>query len=103
MAKDAKWYAGLVRNAYAQTTEEKLINLETAEFIEHLAAELEAVKRERDALKHDFLSLACEGFSSCYFCAHFKPDEAPCKHTLEIGAEDIGDCFEWRGVKETEV
>ena len=68
--------------------------------IDNLMEQLELVKRERDALKHDFLSLACEGFSSCYFCKHFKPDEAPCRHTLEIGAEDIGDCFEWRGVQE---
>lgn len=66
--------------------------------IDNLTDQLELVKRERDAVKRDFLSLACEGFSSCYFCAHFKPDEAPCKHTLEIGAEDIGDCFEWRGL-----
>ena len=35
--------------------------------IDNLMEQLELAKRERDALKHDFLSLACEGFSSCYF------------------------------------
>lgn len=68
--------------------------------IDNLMEQLELVKRERDALKHDFLSLACEGFSSCYFCKHYAPSMTVCKHTEEIGAEDIGDCFDWRGVQE---
>lgn len=49
MAKDAKWYAGWLRMATTPTVEEKLTVIETADFIENLAAELEAVKRERDA------------------------------------------------------
>lgn len=64
---------------------------------ERLEKELADVKRERDALKHDFLSLACDGFSTCCLCNHFAPSEIICKHSMEIGAEDIGDCFAWRG------
>lgn len=75
-------------------TMEELLRCEVAT----LKDDLETVKRERDALKHDFLSLVCTWQSSCSLCKHFKPDEAPCKHTVEIGAEDIGDCFEWRGL-----
>lgn len=55
MAKDAKWYAGWVRLANAQSAEEKLTNLETADFIENLAAELE---REKDHSKHGYDSAA---------------------------------------------
>ena len=93
MAKDAKWYAGWVRLANAQSAEEKLTNLETADFIENLAAELEAVKRERDAAVHD-LSKARD---CCHFCKHDAVYTSVCDEC------NAGSNFVWRGVQETEV
>lgn len=92
MAKDAKWYAGWVRNAYAQMAEEKQTNLEAAEFIEYIAAELEAVRRERDAAVHD-LSKARD---CCHFCKHDAVYTSVCDECKD------GSNFEWRGAQETE-
>ena len=47
---NAKWYANWVRMIPAQTAPEKMRNLEAADLIEALAAELEQVKQERDGL-----------------------------------------------------
>lgn len=66
--------------------------------IDNLMEQLELVKRERDSLWHDFISLACDGLSTCSLCKHFLADMTICEHTEEIGAEDIGDCFEWRSL-----
>lgn len=91
MAKDAKWYAGWVRNAYAQTAEEKLINLETADFIEALAAELEAVKRERDAA----VEMLRSNTHCCESCKHMPGYGYSCTSNPKAD----GSCWEWRGVK----
>ena len=95
MAKDAKWYAGWVRLANAQSADEKLTNLETAEFIENLAAELETVKRERDAL-----ITAIPHY--CDNCKHVDNayGEPPCpsREEYEFGDECTG--WEWLGLPE---
>lgn len=90
MAKNAKWYAGWVRNAYAQTAEEKQTNLEAADFIEYLAAELEAVKRERDALKRDLYMRVNGEVTTCYICKFL---EENCDREVEMD-----ECFVWRGL-----
>ena len=50
MMPDAKWYANWVRMIPAESAAEKMRNLEAADLIESLAAELEQVKQERDGL-----------------------------------------------------
>ena len=99
MAKDAKWYAGWVRLANAQSADEKLTNLETADFIESLAAELEKVKRERDAavrdIRHDCDTCkhkeACLSNDFCEECGHAESDNTPCCSCHNL-------CnWEWRG------
>lgn len=86
MAKDAKWYAEWLRLATAPTEDEiRLIN-ETADFIENLAAELEKVKRERDAAVRDILhgcdackhKGACLSDDFCEECEHAGSDNTPC-------------------------
>lgn len=94
MAKDAKWYASWVRLANAQSAEEKLTNLETAEFIENLAAELEAVKRERDAA----VEMLRTSPHCCESCKH-KPGYG---YSCTSVAKMDGSCYEWRGVQEDE-
>ena len=49
MNNDAKWYSEWVRLLPATTADEKMRNLEAADLILNMAAELEQVKRERDA------------------------------------------------------
>ena len=109
MAKDAKWYAGWVRNAYAQTAEEKQTNLEAAEFIEHLAVELENQEIKRDAMFEKAEQLECErdfllGYlenthmAPCDICKHEPEthDINDCAHIRKVGFP----CFEWRGLPE---
>lgn len=66
--------------------------------IDNLRWLLDRVERERDALKRDLLSITVDGYCSCSVCKYFSPSMTVCKHTEEIGAEDIGECFEWRGL-----
>ena len=98
---DAKWYANWVRMLPAESAPEKMRNLEAADLIESLVAELEQVKRERDAAVEDLRG-------ACAFCAHVRE----CLVTGCTG--DMGEackqcpcetCFhdsnwQWRGVKE---
>ena len=63
-----------------------------------LKAVLETVKRERDALRYDLLHLACDYIPACSICKHYTIDMKMCPHAEEIGAQDIDDCFEWRGL-----
>lgn len=100
---DAKWYASWVRMIPAESVPEKMRNLEAADLIESLAAELEQVKRERDAMfeqiesarscrtcKHDDF---CTGnVESCETCR--KRKKCPCNPSQP-------ECnWQWRGVKE---
>lgn len=94
MAKDAKWYASWVRSAYAQTAEEKLTNLEAADCIEALAAELEAVKRERGAAIMDLENASrCE---SCKYCLVSVREEPCCDCGCII--DGLREKWEWRGL-----
>lgn len=96
MAKDAKWYAGWLRMASTPTVEEKLTVIETAEFIENLAAELEAVKRERDAAIKDIPR-------ACGYCKHFVPKTYNCKSKKPCACiSGVNTEWEWRGVQEDE-
>lgn len=58
-----------------------------------LTAELETVKRERDALKHDLYLECYDSPHACYVCKHGQDGVTKCKR-------DMDDCFEWRGVQE---
>ncbi len=62
-------------------------------YIQQLEAELEAVKRERNAAVHD-LSKARD---CCHFCKHDAVYTSVCDEC------HAGSNFKWRGVQETEV
>lgn len=55
-----------------------------------LKAELETVKRERDALMHDLRIVGNSSFSVCVVCKHGDPCAVACQRA------DV-DCLEWRG------
>lgn len=63
--------------------------------IARLTAELETVKRERDALLHYLTNTT---IAPCDICKHepASHDINGCKHIREVGIP----CFEWSGVKE---
>lgn len=65
-----------------------------ADLIEALAAELEQVKRERDAAVEDLKDYCYTGKVMCHYCK-FLGNGRFCEN--ECGD---GECFEWRGVKE---
>lgn len=67
---------------------------EAADLIESLAAELEQVKRERDAAVADLKDYCYTGKVMCHYCK-FLGNGRFCEN--ECGD---GECFEWRGVKE---
>lgn len=71
----------------------KIINA-CADLIESLAAELEQVKRERDAAVADLKDYCYTGKVMCHYCK-FLGNGRFCEN--ECGD---GECFEWRGVKE---
>lgn len=58
-----------------------------------LTVELETVKRERDALKHDLYLECYDSPHACYVCKYGQDGVTKCKR-------DMDDCFEWRGVQE---
>lgn len=117
MSEDAKWYAEWVRNAFAQTAEEKLTNLEAAEFIVNLATELEIAKTqnqyisevasayEKDIEKlereRDFLLkyLTDSHWAACDICKH-EPEEGDINACERIREVKGASCFEWRGLQE---
>lgn len=72
-------------------TMEELLRCEVAT----LKAELEAVKRERDALMCDFETVASLTFSACIACKHSPGNGQNCPRCC-----DSLDCFEWRGMCE---
>lgn len=79
--------------------------LTTANLIESLCAELEQVKRERDAAVDDITESA-----PCFACKNFRRNGGECKGAKsclwamieceEFGEEYTGMSWEWRGVKE---
>lgn len=107
---DAKWYASWVRMIPAQTAPEKMRNLEAADLIESLAAELEQVKRERDAAVEDLRDadrIDCEHCASyddaateerCggadYLCDKCTRTDCPCRTCRDCSN------WTWRGVRE---
>lgn len=76
-----------------------------ADLIESLAAELEKVKRERDAAVDDITESA-----PCFACKNFRRNGGECKGAKsclwamieceEFDEEYTGMSWEWRGVKE---
>lgn len=78
---------------------------EAADLIESLAAELEQVKRERDAAVNDITESA-----PCFACKNFRRNGGECKGAKsclwamieceEFDEEYTGMSWEWRGVKE---
>lgn len=58
-----------------------------------LKAELETVKRERDALKRDLYFECYDSAHACYICKYGQNGVAQCQRDL-----DEDDCFVWRGV-----
>lgn len=106
---DAKWYANWVRMLPAESAAEKARNLEAADLIESLAAELEQVKQERDGLnillgqaqsmletrtrERDTAIAIAAGTPSCETCAHYMPGYfcPGCRNKSN---------WQWRGVKE---
>lgn len=101
---DAKWYASWVRMIPAESAAEKERNLEAADLIESLAAELERVKRERNAAIQDFELVS---ISLCRTCKNYRKPTAKwrkgsCVELPDASVTCVGSCswFEWRGVKE---
>ena len=113
---DAKWYANWVRMLPAESAPEKMRNLEAADLIETLAAELEQVKQERDGLSIKLTSAtsAAETYKrerdaavrelknkfGCTMCTHQAP-----KGFDDYIKNDCMDCinfcnWQWRGKKE---
>lgn len=92
---DAKWYANWVRMIPAETAPEKMRNLEAADLIESLAAELEQVKRERDAAVEE-LDHFCD---NCKYVDNAYGEE-PCPSRTEYDHCDRCPGWQWRGVKE---
>lgn len=93
---DAKWYANWVRMLPAESAPEKMRNLEAADLIESLAAELERVKRERGAAVKDVEELCKNPHSACHYCN---------SHSEKYVSNDCMDCvnacnWQWRGVRE---
>ena len=74
--------------------------LEVADLIESLSAELEQVKRERDAAVED---LSDHGML-CVLCMHENKavDEEPCKSCSHASTVNRHTNWQWRGVKEEE-
>lgn len=67
-----------------------------ADLIESLSAELEQVKRERDAAVEDILR-------GCHKCKHFKVMFNGCTPDYDCEYSDVcedGDHWQWRGVQE---
>lgn len=69
-----------------------------ADLIESLSAELEQVKRERDAAVEDFTE-AMKYSEGCIFCKHLNviDDDGGCDMPKILPGES---CWQWRGVKE---
>lgn len=57
MANDAKWYAGYLRIAYAESASVKMVFLEAADLIEDFSKDIEQVKRERDMAINELVRL----------------------------------------------
>lgn len=60
-------------------------------YIQQLEAELEAVKRERDAVLYDMKLVSMR--TLCGVCAYQNPDKKTCGRW-----EILDGCFEWRGL-----
>ena len=103
---DAKWYANWVRMIPAESAAEKMRNLEAADLIESLAAELEQVKRERNAAIRQLLEADKNNPFACSYCKH----DDVCDGRLAV----CGDCgmdgcpcntcinhsnWQWRGIQ----
>lgn len=71
---------------------------EAADLIESISAELEQVKRERDAAVEDFTE-AMKHSESCIFCKHLNviDDDGGCDMPKILPGES---CWQWRGAKE---
>lgn len=93
---DAKWYANWVRMLPAESAPEKMRNLEAADLIESLAAELEQVKRERDAAVEDIKIAAIH---LCDTCKHRMPDERCRRFGGRESDAIVCGMYEWRGAK----
>lgn len=113
---DAKWYASWVRMIPAETAPEKTRNLEAADLIESLAAELEQVKQERDGLSimlgqaqsmletrtRERDAAVEDILKECHKCKHFKVMSNGCTPDYDCDYSDVcedGNHWQWRGVR----
>ena len=65
---------------------------QAASAIEKLQAELEQVRKEKDALAKELFGLAETTETKCNYCKH--------SYTITCGVCSKGSKWEWRGVKE---
>ena len=77
--------------------EEKANHQHTLECAQQFEKDWLKMKREMDVVMYDLLHLACDCIPACSICKHYTIDMKMCQHVKEIGAQDIDDCFEWRG------
>lgn len=103
MTKEAKLIVDTLRACAVETQcskcvvfcgNEECLFTAAAKMIESLSAELEQVKRERDAAVEDLKDRCYTGKAMCNYCIFLKNGQFCAKEC------DNGECFEWRGVKE---
>ena len=92
---DAKWYANWVRMMPAKSTSEKMRNLEAADLIESLSAELEQVKREREAAIEELRRTL-----DCSICKHNESSGGDCDGWGRCGFSKPK--WQWHGVTKEE-
>lgn len=99
--RDAKFLAGYLRSAYAESAPAKMRFLEAADLIESLSAELEQTKRERDAAVMDLKTLV-HSCSACNICAHYAFDEEDESRTCADCDVETCSNWQWCGVQKEE-
>lgn len=66
------------------------------EIVPELRKEIEKIAKERDAAISDMGTLAEHRLNPCDVCKHLEPCDKPCERALQMD-----ECFEWRGVCES--
>ena len=65
---------------------------QAASAIEKLQAELEQVRKEKNALANDLFGLSATIETKCHYCKH--------NYTITCGVCSNGNKWEWRGIQE---
>ena len=99
MTNEVKSLAGYLRIAYAESAPAKMRFLEAADLIESLSAELEQVKRERDAAVEDIKEAAKTG-CLCYVCTHNRRGYCEAFEHGIFNATVMCGQYKWRGQQE---